>query len=213
MNISRFITPAWIMRLLVFAVAGGALYWYIGTVRATIRAQSLAAVGLTGVHHLGDKFNVADFYVDGYNGSNVGREGGGGRTVCCVLLPRTWRPGLSVEVRWDINDWTNENRAEIEAGNYRSVAGAGMAYIARVPVERYEKAAHVWVHFYAGGKARVVSSPIGSEGSRHPIQADDPHAIDSATAGRRVDALFSPEELAEMERKDLKRRKTFGDWR
>ena len=86
-------------------------------------------------------------------------------------------------------------------------------YIARVPVERYEVAEHVWVHFFAGGKARVVSSMPGSGGPKHPIQDDDPHAIDSATAGRRVDALFSPEELAEMERKDLKRRKTFGDWR
>ena len=211
MNISRFLPRAWFMRLLVFAVAGSALYWCIGTVRATIRAESLAAVGLTGVHHLGDKFNIADFYVDGYNGSNVGREGGGGRTVCCVLLPKKWRPGLSVEVRWSVNDWSHENRAEIEAGNDRSIAGLG--YIARVPVDRYEKAAQLWVHFYAGGKARVLSSEIYSESKQHPIQDDDPHAIDSATAGRSVDALFSPEELAEMERKDLKRRKTFGDWR
>ena len=211
MNLSRSGTRAWIMRLLMLAVAGSALYWGVGTVRATIRAESLAAVGLTGVHHLGDKFNVADFYVDGYNGSNVGREGGGGSTVCCVLLPRTWRPGLSVEVRWSIGDWSNENLAELDAGNFDSVSGMG--YIARVPVERYEKAAHVWVHFYAAGKARVVSSPTGSWGAKHPIQEDDPHAADSATAGRRVDALFSPEELAAMKRKDLERRKTFGDWR
>ena len=211
MNVSQFITRAWFMRLLVFALAGGALYWCIGTVRATIRAESFAGVDLSGVHHLGDKFNVADFYVNGFGGGNVGREGGGGASTCCVLLPRTWRPGLSVEVRWSVGDWTNENRAELEAGNFDSVAGMG--YIARVPVERYEVAEHVWVHFFAGGKARVVSSMPGAGGPKHPIQDDDPHAIDSATVGRRVDALFSPEELAEMERKDLKRRKTFGDWR
>ena len=210
MNISQFLTRAWFMRLLVFAVAGSALYWCIGTVRATTRAESLVAVDLSGVHHLGDKFNVPHFYVDRYIGGNVGREGESGFT-CCVLLPRTWRPELSVEVRWSVGDWTNENRAELEAGNFDSVSG--MAYIARVPVERYEVAEHVWVHFYAGGKARVVSSPTGSWGAKHPIQDNDPHAIDSATAGRRVDDLFSPEELAEMKRKDLERRKTFGDWR
>ena len=210
MNISRFFTRAWFMRLVVFAVTGSALYWCIGTVRATIRADSLAAVDLGGAHHLGDKFNVAEFYVDGLYYGNVGREGGGGGT-CCVMLPRKWRPGLSVEVRWSVGDWTNENRAELEAGNFDSVSGMG--YIARVPVERYEKAAQVWVHFFAGGKARVLTSPIGAGWPKHPIQDNDPHAVDSATAGRRVDALFSPEELEEMKRKDLERRKTFGNWR
>ena len=213
MKISRLLTRNWLLRLFVLALAGCALYWYVGSVREEIRADSFAGVDLTGVHHLGDKFNIAEFYVDGYWGSNVGREGGGGRSVCCVLLPKKWRPGLAVEVRWSVNDWTNENRAEIEAGNYKSVAGAGMDYIAIVPVERYEVAEHVWVHFYARGKARVVSSAIGSWGSKHPIQDNDPHAADSATAGKSVDALFSAEELTAMQRRDLKRRGTFGDWR
>jgi hypothetical protein len=212
-KISRFLTRAVLVRFVLVALAGYALYWGGGVVRKNIRMGTLAGVDLTGVHHLGDKFNIAEFYVNGYSGANVGREGGGGRSVCCVLLPKKWRPGLTAEVRWDINDWTNENRAEIKAGNYRSVAGQGMAYIAQVPVERYEVASHVWVHFFAGGKVRVVSSPIGSEGSRHPIKDDDPHAADSATAGRPVDALFSSEEVAEMTRKDLEDRKTNGDWR
>lgn len=210
MKISRFLTRAWLMRLLVFALAGSALYWSIGMLREKIRLESLAPVDLSGVHHLGDKFNVPQFYVDGGYYGNVGREGGGGDT-CCVLLPKKWRPGLSVEIRWSIGDWTNENRAELGAGNFDSVSGK--AYIARVPVERYVVAEHLWVHFFAGGKVRVVSSPTGSWGEKHPIHDSDPHAIDRATAGRRVAILFSPEELAEMAHKDLERRTTFGDWR
>ena len=213
MKTFKFLTRAWALRLLILVSAGCALYWYVGSLREKIRADSFAGVDLTGVHHLGDKFNIAEFYVDGYWGSNVGREGGGGRSTCCVLLPKKWRPGLAVEVRWSVNDWTNENRAEIEAGNYKSVAGAGMDYIAIVPVERYEVAEHVWVHFFAGGKVRVVSSMPGSGGPKHPIQDNDPHASDSATAGKPVAALFSAKELAAMKRKDLERRGTFGDWR
>lgn len=213
MKRSNFFTRAWLLRLLVFTVIVSAVIWCIESLRATIRAESFAAVSLTGVHHMGDKFNIAQFYVDGYDGSNVGREGGGGSDVCCVLLPKQWRPGLVVEVRWSVGDWTNENRAEIEAGNYRSVDGAGADYIATVPVERYELAEHLWVHFFTGGKVRVVSSMPGSGGPKHPIQDDDPHAIDTATAGRPVNALFTAEELANMERKDLERRKKFGDWR
>lgn len=211
MKLSQFLARRWLIGLLLCAAAGSALTWCFQSVRATIRAQSFAGVSLTGVHHMGDKFNVAQFYVDGYDGSNVGREGGGGSDVCCVMLPRKWRPGLSVEVRWSVNDWTHENRTEIAAGNDRSIGGRG--YIARVPVEPYEVAAHLWVHFFAGGRARVVSSPIGSWGSKHPIHDEDPHAIDTATTGREVDALFSPEELAEMDRKDADRKRKYGDWR
>jgi hypothetical protein len=211
MNISRFLTRAWFMRLLLLTVAGGALYWCIGMVRASMRATSLDAVDMSGVHHLGDKFNVPQFYVDGHDGSNVGREGGGG-FICCVLLPKKWRPGLSVEVRWAIDDFSHENPAQVAVGNFDSVVGEG-TFIARVPVERYEVAEHVWIHFFAGGKVRVVSSPTGYWGAKHPIQDNDPHAADMATAGRRVAAMFSPEELAEIDRKDLERRKTQGDWR
>lgn len=212
MNISRFLTRSWFLRLLLLAAAGGALYWCINTVRASMHAASLAAVDMSGVHHLGGKFNIPQFYVDGHVGSNVGREGGGG-FICCVLLPKKWRPGLSVEVRWEIGDWTNENRAEIDAGNYRSVAGPEMIYIAQVPIERYEVAEHLWVHFFTGGKVRVVSSPTGYWGATHPIKDNDPSAANSATAGRRAAAIFSPKELVEIDRKDLDRRKTQGDWR
>ena len=211
MKLSRFLTRAWLLRMLLFALAVSAVYWYVQVRPATIRAESFQAVSVTGVHHMGDKFNVAQFYVDGYDGSNVGREGGGGSDVCCVMLPKKWRPGLSVEVRWTVNDWTQENRAEIEAGNDSSVGGLG--YIANVPVEHYEVAEHLWVHFFAGGKVRVVSSMPGSGGPTHPIQDNDPHAVEKATVGRQVDALFSQAELAEMDRKDDERKKKYGDWR
>jgi len=212
MKIVQFATRVWLKRLLVFALAAFALDWFVGMVRESIRADSFAGVDLTGVHHLGPAFNVAVFYVDGYWGSSVGRSGGGGRSTCCVMLPKKWRPGLSVEVRWSVNDWSHEKPAEVAVGNYDSVAEGG-SYIARVPVERYEIAEHVWVHFFAGGKARVVSSMAGSGGPTHPIQDNGPCAADNATVGKPVDALFSPEELAAMKRRAKERREKYGDWR
>lgn len=211
MKISKVLTRTWLMRTFAFCTVAMALFWWAQALRAEARTASFAAVSLTGVHHMGDKFNIAVFYVDGYDGGNVGRGGGGGSRVCCVLLPKKWRPGLFAEVRWNVNDWSHENRAEIEAGNYKSADGIG--YIARVPVERYEVAERMWVHFYAGGKVRVVSSSPGSGGPTHPIQDDDPHAIDSATQGRQVQTLFSIAELEAMDRKDVERKKKFGDWR
>jgi hypothetical protein len=123
-----------------------------------------------------------------------------------------WRPGLSVELRWAVGDWSKEIRAETDAGNYKRITSEGV-YKAQVPVERYEIPAHVYVHFYAGGKARVVSSEVGTGNRHHPILDDDPLAADHATEGTRVADMFTAEELAAMDRRNEERKKKNGDWR
>lgn len=211
MNESKFLYRTWLMRLLVAAVVETLLAQFNKTARAGIQAESLTPVSLSARHHLGENFNIPVFYVNRSIGDNVGREGDSG-TTCCIFLPKKWRPGLSVEVRWEIGDWSHENRQEIQAHNYKSAISGGV-FIAQVPVERYDEPARIWVHFFAGGKARVISSSIGSGGSLHPIQDIDPHAGDSATAGKPITAIFSPAEIQELERIDLERKKKFGDWR
>ena len=169
------------------------------------------AVELTGVHHMGPNFKVDTFYVNTTYGGNVGREGGGGSITCCVELPAKWRPGLMVTVRWAVGDWSQENTIETEKGNYRSVLPGGR-YRAQIPVEKYESAEHLYVHFFAGGKARVVSSQAGP-GIYHPIAEDDPDAVEQATLATRVDQLFTESELADMRKRSAAAQKRFGDWR
>lgn len=169
------------------------------------------AVELTGVHHMGPSFKIDTFYVNNTDGGNVGREGGGGSITCCVELPAKWRPGLTVTVRWGVSDWSQQNVDETKKGNYRSVLLDGI-YRAHIPVEKYESAEHLYVHFFAGGKARVVSSLAGP-GIYHPIAEDDPHAAERATLATRVDELFTESELADMRKKSAASRKRFGDWR
>jgi hypothetical protein len=174
-------------------------------------AGKMEGVHLIGIHHLGTSFKIDEFYANGTYGGNVGWEGGGGSITCCVELPSKWRPGLTVMVRWSISDWSQKIPAETAKGNYRSVLLGGI-YRARIPVEKYDKPEHVYVHFFAGGKARVVSSFAG-KGIYHPIADNDPNAVELGTAGTRVDALFTKEELAEIQRKVDERTKWFGDWR
>lgn len=169
------------------------------------------AVELTGVHHMGSDFKIDTFYVNNTYGGNVSREGGGGSITCCVELPAKWRPGLTVTVRWGVSDWSQQNVDETKKGNYRSVLLEGI-YRAHIPVEKYESAEHLYVHFFAGGKARAVSSQAGP-GIYHPIAEDDPRAAEQATLATRVDELFTESELAEMRKKREAARKRFGDWR
>jgi hypothetical protein len=201
--------PVWKRVLLAAAIAfiTAALY---RSVSAEMHRDSLALVGLTGTHHIGPNFNIAEFYVNGNYESNVGREGYGG-DMCCVLLPKKWRPGLVVEVRWAVGDWSKENRAEINAQNYRSITFT--CFKASVPVEKYETAERLFLHFFSGGKVRAVSSMFTVLGESHPIQRGDARAADTATVGHRVDAIFTVAEMAEMQRKHETRNTFFGVWK
>ena len=190
---------------------GVACYTIVSHLRAISHKTEFASVLLTGTHHMGENFNIADFYVDGYSGFNVVRGGGGGSNVCCVNLPQVWRPGLNVDLRWTVGDWTNENLVEIGQHDYRSVRF--QSYRGTIPVEQYRNPEHLFVHFFSGGKARIVSSSPGVGNEAHPI-ANHPHESKKATAGLPVDSLFSQ---AELDRRRAKRaaekEKSGGDWK
>jgi hypothetical protein len=203
---------AW-KRLLLLGLCGLLVWWLYSSLRESARRDAFVAVDIDGMQHMGPNFNIAQFFLDGVNGFNVGREGGGGSSVCCVLLPREWRPGLSVDLRWGINDWSEEIPAEISAGNYGSVTSGGV-YRARVPVEKYDATGTVIVHFFAGGKARVVVGLPGPDELSRAILPDDSRAADVATVGQRFEDLFSKEERDAMHRREDERKRKFGgDWR
>lgn len=197
-------------RLLSISFSAMALIGCAG-IHTAGKEDQFTGVGLTGVQHIGRDFNISDFYVDGYPGSNVGRGGGGGSHVCCVNLPNKWRPGLSVDVRWAVGDWSKENRQEIAGGNYKSITFE--RYKAMVPVEKYDTPGQLYVHFFTRGKIRVVSSNPGSESPIHPVTRNDPHAADSAIVGIPIKELFTKEELDESDRKYEADKKKHGGWR
>ena len=107
-------------------------------------------VGLTGIDHLADHLSVQEFSVDGTSGAQAGK---GGRTVCCVSLPTHWQPGMTVKVKWNVTNWRDCTGEEHEAV---------------VPVEKYDEAAHMYVHFFPGNKVRVISSNYYPEGANYP---------------------------------------------
>ncbi|WP_200949054.1 DUF3304 domain-containing protein [Frateuria sp. Soil773] len=113
-------------------------------------------VGLTGIDHLADHVSIQNFWVDGVNGAQAGK---GGSTVCCVVIPLKWRPGLKAVVRWNVTNWRDCKWESRER---------------RVPVERYAKPGQVWVHFLANGSVRVISS---DEGPRSPTYPGPPDVI------------------------------------
>ena len=161
--------------------------------------RNFSAAALVGVHHMSSDFNIMEFFVDDHSGSNVGREGEGG-DVCCVMLPWDWRPDLTVEVRWIVGDWSKEVISEFARGNYSSIVTEGI-YVARVPVEAYKETGDLYVHFFPGGKVRVVTSGSGAASPNHPIARNDPNAIAKATQGARIPRVYSEAEREELRKK------------
>lgn len=112
------------------------------------------SVGITGIDHLADHLSVQDFWINGYNAAQAGK---GGRTACCAVLPKVWRPDLRVRVRWDVADWR---------------AGKWACYVHDVPVDRYTEIGQLWVHFMSDGTVRVLSSNEGPRSPTYPGPRD-----------------------------------------
>ena len=129
--------------------------------------EAMVPVSLTGIDHLPDHLSVQDFWANGTSGHQAGT---GGRIVCCAALPRKWRPGLKVLVRWHVINW-------------RDCGGERREH--RVPVERYEQVGRLYIHFLSDGSVRAISSNISPgygndeyRGPQDPIPDKNPwHAF------------------------------------
>lgn len=95
------------------------------------------------------------FQVNGAFGANAGAYGGDIAGTCCVRLPRLYRPGLTVDIDYDLtlDDGSKHNWKTRKA----------------VPVDPYTEPGDVYVHFFPNDQIRVVVSRAGPGSSQHPI--------------------------------------------
>ena len=141
-------------------------------------------VDLSGVSNLGGEYNITGFFMNDKYYGTVGRGVGGGGTDCCIGIPKNWRPNMKIVVRWTVSIW-NENLQRNASGTYDFPKLVGV-YSASVPVEKYENPGTLYVHFFPGGKARIVSSEFGALSPKHPILLNDPRALLTATQGIKI---------------------------
>lgn len=160
------------------------------------------------VHHLGEDYLISRFYVNKSIMDSVGEGGGGGSRMCCVSLPDKWNPRLSAEVRWEVHKLIRS----YDHGPSQTAELVGM-YKAQVPIEIYDKPSHFWVHFYSGGKVRIVVSPFSFDRENHPIRWGDEQSSRFASSGENLQYFFTADELAEFDRKIENDRKKYGGWR
>jgi len=192
--------------------------------KVTIAVASLLAMGLvyfidygeektfvnvSAVHYYPENFRIEAFYIDGhfYGASNF--EGPPGTWLCCVWLPLKWKPGIFVDVRWVVGDWTRSPISDKERFDVTKLKIAGI-YRARVEVEPYTEADDVYAHFFPDGKVRIVSGTRYFEPNAH-AESTVPDA--EAVKGIKIAEIFTPqEEAARAQRSDMESKEN-GGWR
>lgn len=94
---------------------------------------------------------IGDFYVNGTWGGNSFPHSGGGSSVCCVLIPEKWRPGLVVNIKWV--------RSDLSPKQY--------SYLAEVPP--YTESGALQVLFMENDTIKVYINDYWPCTSMHPM--------------------------------------------
>jgi hypothetical protein len=107
--------------------------------------------------------------VNGTGGILYANPMGESSDLCCVVLPKHWRPELRITVGWQADDipvLDEKGRRVIRDG--KSVLRQPPRKSVTVPIREYppEETGNVFIHFLPGDKVEVVRSRVYP---RHPL--------------------------------------------
>ena len=129
---------------------------------------------IEGINHTSAAINR--FSVNRNGGHNIGPYGGGGTQMCCAVLPRQWREGLTVVVEWekDPNVGASLGWPPLGTDAYRAVykqhAAKYTQHSAVVEVAPYQELGVVTVHFLPCDQVKVAAGTTYAWLAEHPYQ-------------------------------------------
>jgi hypothetical protein len=140
---------------------------------------------LNGVNHTSAAINY--FTVNGYGGPNISPHGYGGG-MCCVMLPREWRPGLLMKVEWETDPQSSESGKKFPGFEDREKFLAWkketesnfQRHTAIVPLPPYEDEGlcALEVHFLPCHQVKVTTScwryPSPNSPIKEPLEMQEP---------------------------------------
>lgn len=134
--------------LLIVAVFSGASYFiYDKYFAKKMMIASIEPYNFTGT-------SIVDLFVNGRWGGNSRAHSGGSRSVCCVLIPKKWRPGLVANIKWQKTEdptW----------------------YAAQAPIPEYTESGALQVLFIKNNQVKVYVMDYWSCSADHPMPKDE----------------------------------------
>ncbi|MEH6493290.1 DUF3304 domain-containing protein [Halopseudomonas sp.] len=161
-------------RLVVFVVLLGALCLLNACSAQTspAKVKSLGAP-IEGYNHSGTTA-INRFSVNGNGGSNVSVSSGGGQT-CCVSMPLTWHPGLTLVVEWEADpdplayiSWKEPRSSDAWSKRLADHRTRYTHHRVEVEVAPYEALGVVSVHFLPCNEIKVTAGVYAPGHPQYP---------------------------------------------
>lgn len=119
--------------------------------------------------------HIVSIIINGEGGILDARAHGEGGGVCCVVLPKHWRPGLMATVKWqedDIPVLNPDGTRKIINGVPASTESPWKEKIVEVP--KYgEEMGIFFMHFFPDDEVKVLVSLHGAGGANHSYPHPD----------------------------------------
>ena len=138
------------------------------------KADQKSSVSLRGYNFTAE--GVEEFFVDGYWAANLPPYGGGGKGICCAMLPAHWSPDLRVTVRWTMGRWTTpyKMRQHLSISEQIKCCAAHRTLTKTVPVQPYDEPSILQVFFLPNDEIEVWVYDAGPQNPGHPSKRGYP---------------------------------------
>ena len=148
---------------------GWLLVCLIGVVLAACSGDETVAVSYAAYNHT-DK-SIVSFVINGEGGILAASAHGGGGSMCCVILPKRWRPGLMATIKWqedDIPIFNPDGTRKVIDGVPATKESPWKERIVEVP--KYEgELGTLFIHIFPGDEVKVLMNIYGAGNPNHPL--------------------------------------------
>ncbi|MFS2200611.1 DUF3304 domain-containing protein [Pseudomonas sp. Pseusp3] len=147
----------WLLGLLGLALVG-----------CSTADNEMAGGNIQAVNHTLSNINWLS--VNGYRA-----DGGGGRS-CCIIMPTKWRPGLKVNVEWEVDPEPHAKMPSVTSIEFRDAYAKHSANYRRyatildIPEWPGTKSCDLKVHFLTCNQVKVTTSCWAPSSPNYPIQ-------------------------------------------
>ncbi len=148
---------------------------------ALLLGMSLAAcsdddkVGLSYAAYNHTDESIVSIVINGEGGVLDATAHGEGSGVCCVVLPKRWRPGLMATIKWQMDGhWLRDNKGNFVLKDHDKVFIEGTWKEKTVEVPKYSEEEISWgtfyMHFFPNNDVKVLVNKhwAGYEGHPYP---------------------------------------------
>lgn len=145
----------------------------IGFALAACSGDETVAVSYAAYNHTDE--DIVSIVINGEGGiMNASAHGEGGR-MCCIVLPKRWRPGLMATFKWQLDgDWLKDEKGKEVIRDGKTVLVPGPWKERTVEVPKYEgELGTFFIHIFPGDVVKVLMHKYAAGYEGHPFPHPD----------------------------------------